>query len=136
MSSNASADRVTHDRPFLTFARRNAIWGYLLVVPAMVLLIGLVAYPFLYAIYISFTDRIVGDPGHWIGLDNFRYLSKNASFEKTIRNTITLVVVSDVLKLVIGLGLALILNEQLRARGLFRAFVLIPWAMPGFVAFL
>jgi ABC-type sugar transport system permease subunit len=102
----------------------------------MALLIGLVAYPFFYAIYISFTSRIVGDPGHWIGLDNFRYLSKTASFEKTVRNTITLVVVSDILKLFIGLGLALILNEQLRARGMFRAIVLLPWAMPGFVAFL
>ena len=136
MATSVSADRVIHDRPFLTFARRNAIWGYVLVLPALVLLIGLVAYPFFYAIYISFTSRIVGDAGHWIGLDNFRYLAKTASFEKTIRNTITLVVVSDILKLVIGLGLALILNEQIRGRGLFRAFVLLPWAMPGFVAFL
>lgn len=136
MAITVSADRVTHDRPFLTFARRNAIWGYLLVLPALILLIGLVAYPFFYAIYISFTSRIVGDAGQWIGFDNFRYLAKTASFEKTIRNTITLVVVSDVLKLSIGLGLALILNEQIRGRGLFRAFVLLPWAMPGFVAFL
>jgi multiple sugar transport system permease protein len=136
MSASPPADRVVHDRPFLTFARRNALWGYLLVIPAMVLLISLVAYPFFYAIYISFTSRIVGDPGHWIGLDNFRYLSKTASFEKTIRNTITLVVVSDILKLIFGLGLALILNEQLRGRGFFRALVLLPWAMPGFVAFL
>jgi len=101
-----------------------------------VLLVGLVAYPFFYAIYISFTSRIVGDAGHWIGLDNFRYLSRTASFTKTIRNTITLVVVSDILKLGIGLGLALVLNEQIRGRGIFRAFVLLPWAMPGFVAFL
>ncbi|MCC6674961.1 MAG: sugar ABC transporter permease [Thermomicrobiales bacterium] len=136
MALVATADRVTHDRPFLTFARRNAVWGYLLVLPALVLLVGLVAYPFFYAIYISFTSRIVGDAGHWIGLDNFRYLSRTASFTKTIRNTITLVVVSDILKLGIGLGLALILNEQIRGRGLFRAFVLLPWAMPGFVAFL
>ena len=47
-----------------------------------------------------------------------------------------LVIVSDVLKLVIGLGLALLLNEQIKARGLFRSFILLPWAMPGFVAFL
>ncbi len=136
MATPATADRVIHDRPFLTFARRNALWGYALVLPALVLLVGLVAYPFFYAIYISFTSRIVGDPGHWIGLDNFRYLSKTSSFAKTVRNTITLVVVSDILKLIAGLGLALILNEQIRGRGLFRAFVLLPWAMPGFVAFL
>jgi ABC-type sugar transport system permease subunit len=102
----------------------------------VVILIGLVAYPFLYAIFISFTSRIVGDAGEWVGLDNFRYLSKTASFEKTIRNTIVLVVVSDIAKLAIGLGLALVLNERIRGRGLYRALVLLPWAMPGFVAFL
>ena len=121
----------------MTFARRQSICGATCwCCPAVVLLIGLVAYPFFYAIYISFTSRIVGDPGEWIGLDNFRYLSKTASFEKTIRNTITLVVVSDIAKLVIGLGLALVLNEQIRGRGAFRAVMLLPWAMPGFVAFL
>ncbi len=120
----------------ITFSQRQALWGYLLVLPALILLIGLVAYPFVFAIYISFTDRIVGATGEWIGLDNYRYLSKTASFEKTVRNTITIVVVSDIIKLVIGLGLALILNEKIRGRGAARALVLLPWAMPGFVAFL
>ncbi len=136
MSSAPTTDNVAEKRHFLTFSRRNALWGYALVLPALALLIGLVAYPFFYAIYISFTSRIVGDAGHWIGLDNFRYLSKTASFEKTIRNTITLVLVTDAMKLVIGLGLALILNEPLRGRGFFRAWVLLPWAIPGFVVFL
>jgi ABC-type sugar transport system permease subunit len=136
MATATPPEQISSERPFMTFARRNALWGYLLVIPAMALLIGLVAYPFLYAIFISFTSRIVGDPGEFIGLDNFRYLSKSSSFEKTIRNTITLVIVSDLLKLVIGLGLALILNEQIRGRGFFRAFMLLPWAMPGFVAYL
>ena len=120
----------------LTFSQRQSLWGYLLVLPAIILLLTLVAYPFLYAIFISFTSRIVGDAGEWVGLDNFRYLSKTASFEKTVRNTIMLVVVSDIAKLFIGLGLALILNERIRGRGVYRAFILLPWAMPGFVAFL
>ncbi|CAN5563685.1 N/A [soil metagenome] len=120
----------------LSFSQRQSLWGYLLVLPAIALLIALVAYPFLYAIFISFTSRIVGDAGEWIGIDNFRYLTKTASFEKTVRNTIMLVVVSDIAKLFIGLGLALILNERIRGRGVYRAFILLPWAMPGFVAFL
>lgn len=132
-----AANRPTErSRARLTFSQRQALWGFLLVLPVLALLIGLVAYPFFYAIFISFTSKIVGAPGEWIGFDNFRYLSKSSSFTKSIRNTITMVVVSGVLKLVIGLGLALILNEQIRGRGLFRSFVLLPWAMPGFVAFL
>src|SRR5687768_7540199 len=91
----------------LSFAGRQALWGYLLALPVLILVIGLVAYPFFYAIYISFTDRVVGNTGEWIGLDNYRYLANSPSFTKSIRNTITLVLVTDVAKLFIGLGLAL-----------------------------
>ena len=122
-------------RAWLTFGRRQAMWGYLLVLPAVLLLLGLVAYPFVYAIYISFTSRVVGDPGEWVGFRNFRYLLQWSSFNRAISNTVLLVIVSDIAKLTIGLGLALLLNEQIRGRGAFRALVLLPWAMPGFVAF-
>lgn len=127
---------MTRSRSRLSFAGRQALWGYLLVLPAVALVLGLVAYPFLYAIFISFTNRVVGNAGHWVGLANFRYLSRSPSFTQSIRNTIVLVVVSDIAKLCIGLGLALLVNQQLKGRGLFRAFLMIPWAMPGFVAFL
>ena len=43
---------------------------------------------------------------------------------------------SDAIKLVVGLGLALLLNQKVKLRNLFRAWVLLPWAMPAFVAFL
>ncbi len=122
--------------PRLTLANRQAMIGYLLVIPALFLLLGLVAYPFFFAISISFTDRLVGQPGQWVGLENFRYLMNNPSFLKTIQNTIIMVVVSDILKLCIGLGLAMLLNQAVRGRGLMRAVIMLPWAMPGFVAFL
>ena len=127
---------VESRKPILGFAGKQALWGYLLVLPAVALVVGLVAYPFLYAIYISFTSRVVGNPGEWIGLDNFRYLSNSPIFQRTIRNTITIVVVTGTLKLFIGLGLALLVNQQFAGRGIFRAALMVPWAMPGFIAFL
>ena len=60
---------VESRKPILGFAGKQALWGYLLVLPAVALVVGLVAYPFLYAIYISFTSRVVGNPGEWIGLE-------------------------------------------------------------------
>lgn len=119
-----------------TLAGRQAAVGYMLLIPALAVLLGLVAYPFFFAISISLTDRIVGQSGSWVGLGNFRYLFNQPSFTKTITNTILLVVVSDIAKLVIGLGLAVLLNQQVSGRGLMRAVVMLPWAMPGFVAFL
>ena len=107
--------------PRLSADAQEALFAYGLVLPVVLLLVGLVAYPFFYAIYVSFTNRVVGNDGEWIGLANFRYLAGSAAFTSAIRNTIVLVVASDVLKLAIGLGLALLVNERIPARGLFRS---------------
>lgn len=130
------AVRAAEDRPFMTGARREALGGYLMVLPVCFLLLLLVAYPFVYAIFISFTSRVVGDAGRFVGLDNYRYLISWVSFSRALQNTVTLVIVTDVLKFCIGLGLALLLNEKIKGRNVFRSFILLPWAMPGFVAFL
>jgi multiple sugar transport system permease protein len=118
------------------FTRSVAFLGYLLVAPEVLLLLALVAYPFFYAIYVSFTDRVVGNPGQWIGFGNFVYLYHSPSFGSAVWNTIVLVIVTDVAKLLIGLGLAMLVNQRFRGRGLFRSFLMLPWAMPAFVAFL
>src|SRR6476661_8474387 len=122
--------------PFLTMARREALGGYLLVLPVCLVLLGLVAYPFVYAVVISFTSRIVGDAGHFVGFKNYRFLFEWPTFKRALQNTVTLVVVTDLLKFGIGLGLALLLNERLKGRNFFRSLILLPWAMPGFIAFL
>ncbi len=121
--------------------RRNAGWrtrafAYALVAPVVLLILGLVAYPFLFAIWVSFTDMVVGSVGQFIGFRNFEYLAGTATFWSAIWNTITIVLVSDILKLGIGLGLALLVHQHLPGRGLFRSFLMLPWAMPAFVAFL
>ena len=105
--------------------------------PVVLLILGLVAYPFFYAIYVSFTDQVVGNVGNWIGFDELRVSARTRRPSAApIWNTIIIVLVSDVLKLVIGLGLALLVHQNLPARGIFRSFLMLPWAMPAFVAFL
>jgi ABC-type sugar transport system permease subunit len=125
-----------HAPPGLSAHARLMLFAYLLVAPVVLLILGLVAYPFLFAIWISFTDQVVGSVGKWIGLANFRYLAGNASFVSSILNTLTMVLFSDGLKLLIGLGLALLVHQSLPGRGIFRSFLMLPWAMPAFVAFL
>jgi ABC-type sugar transport system permease subunit len=122
--------------PRFNASLQTKIFAYALVLPAVVLIVGLVAYPFFYAIYVSFTDRVVGNDGQWIGLANFRYIAGSAQFSAAVWNTIVLVLASDILKLGIGLGLALLVNQRLPGRGIFRSFLMLPWAMPAFVAFL
>ena len=113
-----------------------SLFAYALVTPLVLLILGLVGYPFLYAIYVSFTDQVVGNVGQWIGFANFEYLFNSATFNSAVWNTIVIVLVSDVLKLLIGLGLALLVDQHLPGRGIFRSLLMLPWAMPAFVAFL
>lgn len=117
-------------------SRSEARLGYMLVAPVLICLLVLVFYPFVFAIWISFTDRMIGRPGRFIGLANYAYLFGQPSFRATIRNTIVLVVVVQALKLVFGLGIAVLLNQPIRGRNMWRALILLPWAMPAFVAYL
>lgn len=110
--------------------------GYLFVLPAIAVLLLLVAYPFFYAIWISFTNRTVAQAGHFIGLANYAYIFHWSSFLAAIRNTVLLVGLAEIFKLIVGMAIALLLNEKLRGRTIFRGLVLLPWAMPSFVAYI
>jgi ABC-type sugar transport system permease subunit len=136
MADVTTAELAPRPRRRLSGHARLRIFSYALVAPVVLLIVGLVAYPFFYAIWISFTDQVIGNVGKWIGFANFAYIAQTASFWASIQNTILIVVASDILKLGIGLGLALLVHQKFPARGLFRSFLLLPWAMPGFVAFL
>lgn len=117
-------------------SQADATLGYLLVAPVAICLLILVVYPFFFAIWISFTDRMIGQPGNFVGLDNYFYIARQSSFQATIRNTIVLVFSVQTLKLVLGMGIALLLNQNIRLRSLWRGLILLPWAMPAFVAYI
>jgi ABC-type sugar transport system permease subunit len=72
----------------------------------------------------------------FIGFDNFRYIFGQYSFQQSVRNTFILVFFLQAFKLVLGLGIASLLNQAIRGRTFFRGLVLLPWAMPAFVAYL
>jgi len=134
--SDRVSQRQTAGMVWVPEVLRVNAFAWALMLPAVALLLGLVAYPFLYAIYVSFTDRVVGNAGKWIGFANYAYLASNTSFKNTIWNTIVLVTVSGALKFAIGLGLALLVHRHFPFCGFFRAFLMLPWAMPAFVCFL
>ena len=120
----------------MRMSQSDAIMGYLLVAPVVICLLILVVYPFFFAIWISFTDRMIGQPGNFVGLQNYFYLMGQSNFQATIRNTIVLVGAVQTLKLVLGMGIALLLNQNIRVRSLWRGLILLPWAMPAFVAYI
>jgi len=112
------------------FLEREAFFGYVLILPAMVLLTGLVAYPFLTAINLSLSDTFIGSKGNFIGLGNFVNLMKSDIFRQTFQNSILFTVSAVAVKTVLGISLALLLNKKVRFKKFFRGAVLLPWVIP------
>ena len=104
--------------------------GYLLVAPVVLLLAVLVAYPFFMAIGYALSDRTLADPGVFVGLENFELLWENQIYRQTLRNTFIFTAGSVALRLILGVGLALLLNESFRGRRMVRAAILLPWIVP------
>jgi multiple sugar transport system permease protein len=109
---------------------REAVFGYGLIVPALVLIVGLVAYPFGMAIYFSLSDYWVGSPGGFVGLQNFREVLRNEIFQRTVYNSFVFTAIAVVLKAVLGVWLAMLLFRDFRFKRLVRGAVLLPWVIP------
>jgi multiple sugar transport system permease protein len=106
------------------------VFGYGLILPALLLLTCLVAYPFGMAIYFSLSDYWVGSPGSFIGLDNYWAILQNEVFLQTVQNSFVFTGVAVVLKTVLGVWLAMLLARSLKFKRLIRGAVLLPWVIP------
>ena len=104
--------------------------GYLFVLPAFCFIIILVAYPFVLAIYFSLTNKIVGQSAHFVGLRNFEDLFKSTMFLRTARNSFIYTGCAVGLKFLLGMGMALLLNQQFKGRNVLRGLYLLPWVVP------
>ena len=105
-------------------------WKY--AIPAFIPLVLLSVVPLSQAIWIAFTDQVAGFNVKisFIGLGNFRRLLTDSLFWASFKIGIIWAVSVTLLALVLGFGLALLLNQKLRFLGLMRVLSLVPWAMP------
>ena len=106
---------------------REAGTALVLLLPMFVLVIGLIVYPFARAIWLSFTDKLVGYPERFVGLRNYLYLAQDDAFQAVVRNSLVFTLASVALKVVTGLAMALVLHATWRWRNFFRGLLLLPW---------
>src|SRR2546426_490774 len=104
--------------------------GPIFVSPALVLLLLLVAYPFCMALYFSVSNAFIGRPSHFIGIRNFVNLWQSDAFRQTFQNAFVFCGAAVGAKLVLGISLALLLDQQLWFKRLIRGAVLLPWVIP------
>nr|WP_315838944.1 sugar ABC transporter permease [Bradyrhizobium prioritasuperba] len=98
--------------------------------PALGLLLVFLTYPLGLGLWLAFTDAKIGRAGQFVGLENFISLFKDKIFWLSVFNTLVYTFVATIGKFLLGLWLALLLNDNVRFKSLIRAIVLIPWIVP------
>src|SRR5437588_4987640 len=109
---------------------RESWLGPIFVSPALVLLLLLVAYPFFMALYFSVSNAFIGRPSSFIGIRNFVKLWESDAFRQTFQNAFVFCGAAVGAKVVLGISLALLLNQQLWFKRMIRGAVLLPWVIP------
>jgi multiple sugar transport system permease protein len=120
----------------LSGTARERLFGYGLLLPTLAVIALVILYPLAEGFRLSLIRMKLTSaaPPRFIGIDNDLQLLHDPGFWSSLRVTLIWTVANVVAQLVLGLGLALLLNEQLKARGLYRSIALIPYIVPSVVA--
>lgn len=124
-------------RPWLKASRRvlGRDWptAYLFVLPMVLLLFGLIGYPFGRAVFLSFHNAVGVRIGDFVGLDNYRNLWADDFFIRSVGVTLTFTLASVFIKFWIGLGAALLLHNIPRWGSILGGLILLPYIIPEVV---
>jgi len=110
--------------------RREWRFALVLLMPAILMIGTFVAYPFVRGIWLSLTDTVVGREGDFVGAQNFAKLWNDSIFQRAAQNTVFYTAAATLLKLVMGMVVALMLNNLLGFKRILRASMLLPWIVP------
>lgn len=129
-----TAGRRTGGRASLGRIGTRTAWLFL--APMIVVLVLVAGWPLGRTIWFGFTDARLGEAGSgaWVGLTNYSYLLTDPDWWKAVWNTVVFTVCSVGIEAVLGITIALVLNRAFPGRGLLRAAVLVPWAIPTVVS--
>ncbi len=113
--------------------KKTNIWPYLLIAPALIIILAMVFIPAVNAILMSFQSYDLRRPSEiaFIGLGNYIEVFQDPLFWASLWRTIQWVVLGVGFQFVFGFALALLLNKKFKGRGIARSVSLIPWVTPG-----
>jgi trehalose/maltose transport system permease protein len=139
MSSTTEASSVARPgkRRRSNLQRKQTRLAWVLLLPAIAA-VGFVAfYPLGQTVYYSFTDQqFLGgiEPTHWVGLENYKDLIHDTLFRDAVVLTVKFTLITVIFEFVLGIIIALVVNSGFKGRGVMRAMMLVPWAIPTVVA--
>jgi multiple sugar transport system permease protein len=111
--------------------------GYLYILPALAVMLAIIGYPIVKTVWTSFLsmqlqELMYGTP--FVGLDNYQYVLTDPGFWNSLQVTAYFAVATIAIEMTLGLVIALVVNHNFRGRGILRAAMLIPWAIPAVVS--
>jgi multiple sugar transport system permease protein len=102
--------------------------------PVLIYLLAVMVLPFGWALYLSFTNKVVGMPAVFTGLSNYFELVQDSLFWKAAWNTLLFTAIAVFFKTVFGMIMGLVLNEKIIFRNVFRVLLFLPWTIPTIVS--
>ena len=116
----------------MAFSKQEKFTGWVMLLPALLVLSLVFIYPIARAFWLSWFTENLGTQLQPIfsGLSNYQRMVGDGRFWQSLWNTSIFTVVSVVLELLLGLGVALVLNKAFFGRGVVRTVAIIPWALP------
>jgi multiple sugar transport system permease protein len=108
--------------------------SWLLLTPLLALMTIIIGWPMAKTVAVSFTDaQLLGGDVHWVGLANYQKVLAAPAFYSILWTTIRFVLISVGAEFLLGLGAALLLDQNFRGRNLLRGLLILPWALPTVV---
>ncbi|CAI0818918.1 Inner membrane ABC transporter permease protein ycjO [Serratia proteamaculans] len=120
----------------LTLPQRERRQAWVLLAPMLLMMLLLTAWPLCRTLWLSFTDAaLVGNDitPAWVGADNFIYALTDPDFQAALWRTLYFTLVSVAFEGMIGVLVALLLNQKFHGRNVLRVLVILPWALPTIV---
>src|SRR6266852_6266251 len=125
-----SVPRFRRPRRLGQLLERQDVLAVVLLAPTLTILTLFIAYPFVLGIWLAVSDKVVGRPGAFVGLENFRVNLNDTIFLRAFQNTFVYTFIATALKLALGMLAALLLNHHFRFKRIVRASMLLPWIVP------
>lgn len=108
--------------------------AYVLIIPSLIIIFGIMFYPILYSLAMSFSKVVFSNRTFiFVGLQNYIKMFSDAYFLNSIWLTVYFTIVTVVGEIILGIGMALVLNQEFRGRGFVRGIMILPWALPSVV---
>ena len=122
---------VSAGRKTVSMEQKEKKLAVILIAPAVIYLILIMGLPLIWAVYTSLTDKVIGAAQvNFVGLSNYIEIIKDPVFQKSLLNTFIFAFFAVMGKVILGMIMALAMNQPVRGRGGIRVAMILPWTIP------